>query len=454
MIRRLVIFGASGDLTARHLLPAIAQLVDAGHLPPDITIEGIGRQPWDTEAFRTHVAQKLDRHAPELSAPARQALTRMLVYHRADMTNPDQVITALGNVDAPLIAYLALPPALFGSTINTLGKLGLPDGSRIAVEKPFGEGLTSARDLNRLLHRFFPEEAVFRLDHFLGKQTVQNILGLRFANRLFEPIWNAEHVARVEIVWDETLALEGRATYYDRAGALVDMVQNHLLQLLCLVGMEPPPTLSARDFRDRKVDVLRAVRSLTREEVPQRTVRGRYHAGRIDGHPVPAYIAEPGVDPARKTETFAQVTLNIDNWRWAGVPFSLRTGKALAANRQEIALHFKPVPHLAFVEAVVPGHNILRLTLHPDRIALQINVNGPGDPFTLERLDLEATLAPQDLSPYARILLEVLEGDPTLSIRDDEAEECWRIIEPIRQAWQEGRVPLLAYPAGSHGPTA
>jgi glucose-6-phosphate 1-dehydrogenase len=293
---------------------------------------------------------------------------------------------------------------------------------------------------------------VFRIDHFLGKQTIQNILGLRFANRVFEPVWHSNHIHKVEIIWDETLALEGRATYYDATGALKDMIQNHLLQLLCLVGMEPPRSLDERDFRDRKVDVLRAVRRLTPEEVAAWTVRGCYSAGRIGPRAIPAYVEEQGVDAQRGTETFAQVTLMIDNWRWAGVPFSLRSGKALRNERREIAIHFKPVPHLAFEQDAAPWPNVLRLQLDPDRVSLGVNINGPGDPFTLERVELDVTLAPQTPPAYGRLLLDVLRGDPTLFVRDDEAEELWRIVEPILAGWAEKGVPLLEYPAGSDGP--
>jgi glucose-6-phosphate 1-dehydrogenase len=230
------------------------------------------------------------------------------------------------------------------------------------------------------------------------------------------------------------------------------MIQNHLLQLLCLVGMEPPISLSERDLRDRKVDLLRAVRRLSADEVELRTARARYSAGRTGERDVPAYVDEDGVTSERGTETFAEVTLAIDNWRWAGVPFRLRTGKALARDRREIVVHFQPVPHLVFGQVTDPEPNILRLGVDPDRMSFSLNINGPGDPFTLEAAELDANLAPQELPAYARLLLDVLEGDPTLSIRADEAEESWRIVEPILNAWAAGRVPLGEYPAGSAGP--
>ena len=453
MIRRMLVFGASGDLTFRYLLPALTRLREAGRLPEGFTISALARNDWETQSYRARAKERLARHAPDASEEARSDLVEALQYHRADVTDPKGVRAALGeDRGEPIVASLALPPAVFAAAIEALKTAGLAEGSRVVVEKPFGEGLESARKLNRLLHEAFPEEAVFRADHFLGLQTVQNVLGLRFANRVFEPLWNHDHVERVEIVWDETLALEGRAVYYDTAGAAKDMIQNHLLQLLCLVGMEPPITLDERDLRDRKVDLLRAVRRLSPAEAERFSVRARYAAGRIGDTEVPAYAEEEGIDPERETETFAEITLFVDNWRWSGVPFVLRTGKALARDRAQISVHFKPVPHPAFGQKTLPEPNVLRLGLDPDRISLGVEINGPGDPFDLEHVELGAELAPQEMPAYGRLLLGVLEGDPTLSIRADEAEESWRIVEPVLEAWNEGRVPLLEYPAGSEGP--
>ena len=352
-------------------------------------------------------------------------------------------------VEGPLVIYLALPPAVFDPVVEAIIEAGAGEESRIVVEKPHGESLESTRKLNRLLHRCFPEESVFRIDHFLGHQTVQNLLGIRFGNRIFEPLWNSNHVERVEIRFDETLALEDRAGYYDRTGALKDMLQNHLLQLLCFVAMEPPLGFNARDLRDRKVDLLRAVRSLSKEEIGANSVRAHYTAGKIDGRDVPSYHDEEGVDPERGTETFAQIVLLIDNWRWSGVPFVLRSGKALERNRQEIVIRFRDVPFHAFGKEKPPGPNVLRLTFEPDRMALDLNLNGADDPFELEPATLGLELAPQRLPAYARLLVDLLDGDPTLAIRADEAEESWRIVEPVVHAWGEGLVPMRSYPAGS-----
>ena len=448
---RFVILGATGDLTGRYLTPALVSLHRDGALPVRPPIVGVGQEPWDTTTFRRHIAERLARHAAGLPAASRDAVVGLLEYRQADVTDAAQLAAALGPPDAPLALYLALPPAVGAAVLRALAEVALPDGSRVVAEKPFGTDRASARELKRLLARSFPERAVFRMDHFLGKQTVQNVLGLRFANRVFEYLWNRDHVERVEITWDETVALEGRAGYYDRAGALRDMVQNHLLQLLCLVGIEPPTGFDEARFRDRKADLLRAVRPLTRADVVAHTVRARYTAGRVGDRAVPAYAEEPGVDPGRGTETFAQVTLFVDNWRWAGVPFVLRTGKALAADRHAIAVHFRPVPHLPF-ERSAPVPNVLRLSLNPDRMALTVNINGPGDPFELEPATLAAELAPHEHSAYARLLLDVFAGNAVLSIRGDEAEESWRIVEPVLAAWAAGAVPLREYPAGSDGP--
>ncbi|WP_447985176.1 glucose-6-phosphate dehydrogenase [Nitrospira sp. Nam74] len=452
MIRRLVIFGASGDLTGRYLMPAIASLHQCGRLPPGFRVLGVAREDWDTEGFRRHIGERLDRHAACLDPGLREAVLKMLEYRRADVADPKQAAQALYGMNEPIVIYLALPPSLYEPVINALATVALVRDARLVIEKPFGLDLASAQALNRLLHDTFPERQVYRIDHFLHQQTVQNLLGLRFANRIFEPLWSLQHVQRIDIIWDETLALEGRAGYYDTAGALRDMVQNHLLQLLTLVAMEPPQTLNERDFRDRKVDVLRAVRRLSSEEVRQYTKRGRYRAGRIGDRLIPNYTDEPGVDSRRRTETFAEVTLFIDNWRWAGVPFMLRTGKALSADRHDISIAFKSVPHLAFGQRAQPVPNVLRLDIDPDHIALSININGPGDPFDLEQSELKLALAARDIPPYGHVVIDILEGNPMLSIRDDEAEEAWRIVEPILAAWTEPDFPLLEYAAGFSAP--
>jgi glucose-6-phosphate 1-dehydrogenase len=458
VIEHIVIFGATGDLTARYLIPALARLYEAGKLPDRIKITGVDRTQWDNnkDAFRRFALESLDRHAQSVSAAARAKLVvEALQYTQADVTDGQSVAKALQTLqEEPILAYLALPPPVFAPTIEALKNVNLPEGSRIAIEKPFGENLHSAQMLNQMLHEFLPERSVFRIDHFLAWQPFPAIMGLRFANGIFEPLWNHHYIERVEITWEETLALEGRAGYFDSAGAFKDLIQNHLLQLLCLTAMEAPIAMHRGNLRDRKMDVLRAIRQLSAEEVQSHSVRARYGPGKIGERDIPAYAEEEGVDPERETETFAQVTFMIDNLRWAGVPFVLRTGKALARNKGEIAVHFKAVPHLPFQRASDPQPNVLRLQLAPSsRLSLNMNVNGPYDPFELEQIELCADFVPQDFfSAYERLFVDLLEGNTTLFIRADEAEESWRVVEPILDAWGNGLVPLLEYPAGSSGP--
>lgn len=451
---RLVILGASGDLTGRYLLRALAELRRVELIPSELEVVGVAWDDWDDTRFREHAARRLERHAADVSSSVREELVSRLRYVRGDATEAATLRTAAEGADGPVLVYLALPPAVFAPVIAGLASAGLTGDTRLVVEKPFGTDLASARHLNALLHEHFPESAVFRIDHFLGKQTVQNVLGLRFANRLFEPLWCAEHVERVDIVWDETVALEGRAGYYDHTGALRDMIQNHLLQLLCFVAMERPSGLGEGPLRDAKADVLGAVRQLEDSEVREHTVRGQYTAGILSGRSIPDYNEETGVDPSHRTETFAEVTAFVDNDRWRGVPFRLRTGKALDADRRQIRIRFRPVDRLPFGQTDDAGPNVLSFTMDPDRLAIDLALNGAGDPFCLDPARIDLELAPQELSAYARLLVDALEGDPALSTRGDEAELSWRIVEPILDAWARDAVPLMPYTAGSAGPTA
>lgn len=451
---RLVILGASGDLAARYLLPALAELSEQRCLPEDFSVVGVARDRWDDTRFRAHAAARLAEHAADVDPSAQADTVARLRFVRGDAGDPGVVRRAIDGVESPVAIYLALPPAVFPTAIDAVAAAGLPAQSRIVVEKPFGQDLDSARALNARLHDTFVESAVFRIDHFLHKQTVQNLLGLRFANRLFEPLWCAEHVERVDIVWDETVALEGRAGYYDHSGALSDMVQNHLLQLLSLAAMDQPEGLDEQRLRDAKVAALQAVRRLDRAAVRRQTIRGQYLAGRVEGREIPDYTAEDGVDPTRDTETFAEVTLFVDNERWRGVPFRLRTGKALQRNRREIAIRFHPVDHLAFGQPADPQPNQLVLQIDPDEVILDVALNGAGDPFQLDHVQLDLALPAQEQSAYARVLLDVIDGDAALTIRADEAEESWRIVEPILDAWDHGVVDLRTYRAGSLGPDA
>jgi glucose-6-phosphate 1-dehydrogenase len=298
-VERIVIFGATGDLAARYLMPALAKLYEADKLPPGIKITGVDRQEWDDEhGFRRLVLDNLEHHAGNVSADARATMAvEVLEYRQADVTDAESVISALEPLTEPIVAYLALPPAVFAPTLEALKEANLPEGSRVAVEKPFGVNLESAQELNRLLHGFLPEGAIFRIDHFLAWQPFQTIMGLRFANGIFEPLWDRNYIERVEIIWEETLALEGRAGYFDHAGAFKDLIQNHLIQLLCLTAMEAPTALHRRNLRDRKVDLLRAVRRLSPAEAQRQTVRARYGPGTIGERHIPAYADEEGGGP-------------------------------------------------------------------------------------------------------------------------------------------------------------
>jgi len=450
LLKTLVVLGARGDMTGRLLLPALVRLAGNGGLPDGLEVLAVDRDEGDDDGYRTHARAKLDAHLPDSDDKAADALLEHLSYRRADVTSAADLRAALAGAAGPMGVYLALPNVLFRPTLQALADAGLPANSTVVVEKPFGTDLADAKALNELIARSFDEHHVFRIDHFLAKQTILDILGFRFANRIFDPVWNSNHIARVDITWFESLGLEGRASYYDRAGALRDMIQNHLLQMLALIAMEPPRTITERDLRDHKVEVLRATQPPPPEKMRAATRRARYSAGTVAGRQLPAYADEEGVDPSRGTETYAEVTFRISNWRWAGTPFRLRTGKAIDEERREIAVHFKSVPHEPFDDR--DRHNVLRFTLSPDTISLRLNLNAEGDPFDLEQVSLDAEFPTQDLPPYSLLLKEILEGDPTLSIRGDEAEELWRIVEPVITSWADDEVPLEEYPAGSAGP--
>lgn len=443
-IDRLALFGATGDLAGRFLLPTLARLLAARELPDGFEIVGAAREALDDDGFRRLASDQLGRHAPDVPTDVRAGLVEVLRYLPVDLSDPASVARVVAGDARPVAAYLALPPSTFATVVRTLAAVELPDGSRIVLEKPFGEDLESAVALNDLLARVAGEDAVFRVDHVLGMATVHNLIGIRLANRVLEPLWNSTHVEQVDILWDETLAVEGRARYYDDTGALEDVIQNHLLQILCLFAMEPPSSVSPNELRDRKVDVLRSVRTLTADDVVDRTTRGRYAT----------YIDEEGVDPTRGTETFAEVLLELDSPRWSGTRFLLRTGKALGRRRKGVIVRFRPAPSLPFGPDVgVPPCNELRIGLDgPESFALHLTGSAPGPPPHLVPLVLSAALPAGELPAYSHVLLHVLQGDSTLSIRGDEAELAWRIVTPIIDAWADGRVPLQEYPAGSSGP--
>jgi glucose-6-phosphate 1-dehydrogenase len=443
-IDTLVILG-TGDLTTRLLLPGLASLLKSSR-GTDIALIGVDRDTRSDDDWRKTVTTAFASDP----SPRGAAVAAGARYITADVTDEAALARILAATTGRVALYFALPPAVTIKACTALSTMTLPKGIMFALEKPFGTDFASARALNRLLETMVPEEQLFRVDHFLGKSTVLDLLGLRFANRVFEPLFSAPNVEKVEIVFDELLALENRAGYYDKAGALVDMIQSHLLLVLALTTMEPPASLDADDLRGAMAQVLRATRLARKNGTSSR--RARYTAGTVDGQALPSYVDEDGVDPARSTETLAEITLEIDNWRWAGVPFILRTGKALGDARQDILVTFKPVPHLPIGLTGAPGPSCLRISLKPASLDLDLVINGEGDPFALERTVLHSDLGTGELSAYGEVLAGILECDPVLSVRGDVAEQCWRIVGPVIAAWRSNTVPLEDYPAGTGGP--
>jgi glucose-6-phosphate 1-dehydrogenase len=443
-----VILGASGDLTARLLLPGLGQLI-AKRADLDIELIGVGSVPMTNAQWRKRVTESFRAGGADLAAA--KPVIAASSYREVDATDADALAAVFAACSGIPAVYFALPPAVTEKVVETLATMKLPKGIVLALEKPFGTDLRSAKALNRLLATFLPEKQVHRVDHFLGKSTVLNILGLRFANRLFEESWNASNIERVEINYDEQLGLEGRAGYYDHAGALVDMIQSHLLQVLAVVAMEPPSTLDSDDLRGAMAQALRATR-VWKGDARTQSRRGRYTAGQVGGEKLGSYLAQPGVDPDRATETLAEIAFAVDNWRWAGVPFVLRSGKALQDARKDIVITFRPVPHLP---TGITGRDVpsqLRIALDPHHMELDLNINGEGDLFTLESVTLSATFASSDLDAYGEVLEGILTGDATLSLRDDVVEECWRIVAPVVTAWRRNAVPIDNYAAGTAGP--
>ncbi len=442
-----LILGASGDLTARLLLPGLASLADSGQ-SGDLLLIGSSRVDMDEEEWRGLV-----RDSVGAGGDASSKLIDSTFYVQADVTVATQLKGLLERVEGELIIYFALPPEVSIKACEALREIGCPPGTRLAIEKPFGRDEETAAAFNELLTGIVPESQIFRVDHFLGLSTVLNIVGLRFANRVLEPVLNCHHVESVEIIWDEDLALEGRAGYYDRAGALIDMIQSHLLQVTAVLAMEPPPAINAVEVRDGTARVLRA--TSVRDGDPVRfSRRARYTAGEVDGRALPSYQDEEGVDPDRETETLAEVTLEVNTWRWAGVPFLLRSGKALGNPRKEAIINFRKPERTPDGFTGTSSRNRLRIGLGfgADTLRFELSVNGPGDPRQLELATMETELGEGHLSEYGEVLKGVLDGNPTLSVRGDAAVECWRIIAPVRKAWSEDLVPLEEYPAGSDGP--
>jgi glucose-6-phosphate 1-dehydrogenase len=460
----LVIFGASGDLTRRKLLPALYNLAEARHLPERFAVMGIARPRLDDAAFRAQMRERVESTEGEpLDAARWRHLEERLHYIQGELTDPalysslrrrlDEITVAL-QIPPNLLFYLAIPPDLFGTVARQLADAGLTDESagwrRVIVEKPFGYDLASARKLNAELASGLAESQIYRIDHYLGKENVQNILAFRFANGILEPIWNRRYVDHVQMTVSEEVGVEGRGAYYERAGALRDMVQNHMFQLLTLVAMEPPISFLAEDVRNEKVKVLHAVQPLTSEDVQRQVVRAQYEA----------YTQEPKVASTSRTETYVAMRLLIDNWRWAGVPFYLRTGKRLRRRVTEIAVEFKRAPFMLFrqtgVECMNP--NVLVLRIQPNEgISLAFDAKVPGPFERLGTVTMDFNYAEyfkaEPSTGYETLLFDAMAGDQTLFHRMDIVEAGWTAVEPVLQAWEADRSSRIAvYAPGSDGP--
>lgn len=472
----LVIFGAGGDLTWRKLVPALFNLFLDKWLPERFAVIGVEKRPMTDEAFRARLRDGVEQFARR--KPAEEAAWAAFASHfgcvTADFADPATYAALAARfssteqawqAEASRTLYLAVPPFLVETIVEQVGRAGLAGDRRrvrIVAEKPFGRDGESARALNDTLTRVFAEPQIYRIDHYLGKETVQNILAFRFANALFEPIWDRRYIDHVQITVAERMGVEHRGGYYDRAGALRDMIQNHLIQILCLIAMEPPVAFQADEVRNRKVDVLHAIRSIAPEQVHQFAVRGQYGAGWIEGQHVPAYRSERDVTPDSSTETFAAVKLFVDNWRWQDVPFYLRTGKRLPVKASEVSIPFRPVPHQAFPSAAIESWqpNRLAIQIQPlEGIRLRFQAKRPGPAMHLGRADMQfryrEAFTTEPPEAYETLLLDIMLGDPMLFMRADQIDAAWTVLGPILEVWEEappGDFPN--YAAGTWGPEA
>jgi glucose-6-phosphate 1-dehydrogenase len=469
----MVIFGASGDLTARKLVPAIYDLAAQRRLPMEFAAVGVSRTKMSHDEFRKKLRGALDQYRPgQVTEDVCDAFSSGIFYLPGDSTKAQtyrDLKSFLKKLDGERgtggnrIFYLSSSPSLFSTVAEKLGKAGLNEGenggwARLVVEKPFGWDLESARELNTDIRRYFRERQIYRIDHYLGKETVQNIMALRFSNSIFEPVWNQHYVDHVQITVAEDLGIGVRGAFYEEAGALRDIVQNHLMQVLCLTAMEPPVALEAESVRGEKVKVLKAVRRIPEEEVDKFAVRGQYASGWVWGEEVPGYREEKNVAPVSTTETYVALKLFVDNWRWAGVPFYIRTGKRLPKRATEIVVQFKPTPHTLFAKAETAGlePNVLVVRIQPEEgVSMRIGAKVPGVGFRVRSVNMELLYGTAFLEEvpdaYQRLLLDLMLGDPTLFIRSDETEEAWDILDPVLRAWAEKK-EISLYPAGSWGP--
>ncbi|MDY7093914.1 MAG: glucose-6-phosphate dehydrogenase [Acidobacteriota bacterium] len=465
----MIVIGASGDLAQRKLLPALYFLHKHGDLSPTGRIIGVARHEWTQDEFLRTAEASCRKYLDQgdFSDDDWSSFARRLHYLALAATEPESYadlarLLAQDGEDAERrarIFYLATPPDLYGSISHAIAAAGLiTSGARIVLEKPIGSDLDSAAAINASVGEVFPEDRIYRIDHYLGKETVQNLMALRFGNALFEPMWRSEHVDHVQITVAETLGVEGRGAYYDQSGALRDMVQNHLLQLLCLVAMEPPSRLAQDAIREEKIKVLRSLRPIEGEDLARKTVRGQYREGAIAGQSVVGYLEEPDTDPASGTETFVALKAEVDNWRWAGVPFYLRTGKRMGHRVSEIIIQFRRVPHLLFTDqANAIQDNRLVIRLQPDEsIKLALMIKTPGAGMALRRVHLNLNMAEtfeeRPALAYERLLMDVIRGNATLFMHRTEVEEAWRWIDTILEGWEARGDRPRYYNAGTWGP--
>jgi glucose-6-phosphate 1-dehydrogenase len=469
-----VIFGANGDLTRRKLMPALYRLACDRRLPPGFAVIGTSRTPLSDEQFREKIRGAIAQFSGStVDGDMWRVFSGTLFYTPGDIGDPEsyrRIGARLADVEKRFetggnaLFYLATQPSQYEAAADGIGAAGLARGNgwrRLIIEKPFGRDLASARELNEHLQRIFPESEIYRIDHYLGKETVQNILAFRFANGIFEPLWNRRYVNQVQITAAEAIGVEGRGAYYQEAGALRDMIQNHLLQVMATIGMEPAATYEAGAVRDERAKLLRSVRIMKPDEVAVNAVAGQYGPARLGDKDVPGFLQEPGVRPDSQTDTYAAVTLFAENWRWAGVPFYLRTGKRLPRHVTDIAIHFNAAPHAPFADSDSGGitPNLLIIRIQPEEgISIRFLSKQPGGGMRLRPVSMDfsygASFGSREPEAYETLLLDAMRGDSTLYIRQDAVEASWAVVEPVLEVWGNQKFEFPNYAAGTWGPVA